>query len=81
MQSHDFQSGQADHPYSDATFGAPTWAPLLPPSIVAVGGADQPVERLLALQSAIAKAVHLVTLVGRLRPRLHLSGLLRIRFR
>jgi len=81
MQSHDFQSGQADRPISGATFGAPTWVPLLPPSIVAVGSADQPIERLLTLQSAIAKAVHMVTLVGRLRPRLHLSGLPRIRFR
>jgi len=81
MQSDDVQSGQADQPYSGATFGAPTWVPLLPPSIVAVGGADQPIERLLTLQSAVAKAVHLVTLVGRLRPRLHPNGLLTVRLR
>jgi len=81
MQSHDFRFGRADQPYSDATFGAPTWVPLLPPSIVAVGSADQPIERLLTLQSAIAKAVDMVTLVGRLRPRLPRRGLLRIRFR
>lgn len=81
MQSGEFHSAQADHSFSVATFGAPTWAPLLPPTIVAVGGADQPVERLLTLQSAIAKAVHMVTLVGRRRPRLHLNGLLTVRLR
>ena len=81
MQSGEFHSPQTDHRFSAATFGAPTWAPLLPPSIVAVGGADQPVERLLTLQSAVAKAVHLVTLAGRFRPRLRLNGLLTVRFR
>ncbi len=79
MQSGEFHSAQADRSFSVATLGAPTWAPLLPPSIVAVGGADQPVERLLTLQAAIAKAVHMVTLVGRLRPRLHLNGLPTVR--
>jgi hypothetical protein len=81
MQSDEFQSTHADHPSAVATFGAPTWPPLLPPSIVAVGGAGQPVERLLTLQSAIAWAVHIVTLVGRFRPRLHLNGLPTVRFR
>ena len=81
MQSGEFHSAHADRPSSVATFGAPTWATLLPPSIVAVCGADQPVERLLTLQSAIARAVHMVTLVGRLRPRLHLNGLRTVRFR
>jgi hypothetical protein len=81
MQSGEFHSAHADHLSAVATFGAPTWAPLLPPSIVAVGGADQPVERLLTLQSAIARAAHIVTLVGRLRPRLHLNGLPTVRFR
>ena len=52
---------------------------LLPASIVAVGGPDQPVERLMTLQSAIARAVHLVTVVSRLRLRLPFYGLLRIR--
>ena len=81
MHSDEFHPNQADQPYSAATFGAPTWAPLLPPSIVAVGSADQPLERLLTLQSVIANAVHKVTLVGRLRPRMHLSGLVMVRFR
>ena len=52
---------------------------LLPASIVAVGVPEQPVERLLTLQSAIARAVHLVTVVPRLRLRLPFNGLLRIR--
>ena len=51
MQSGEFHSAHADRPSSVATFGAPTWATLLPPSIV--------------------------TLVGRLRPSLHLNGLRR----
>ena len=81
MKSGEFHSAHADHLSAVATFGAPPWAPLLPPSIVAVGGADQPVEQLLTLQSAIARAAHIVTLVGRLRPRLHLNGLPTVRFR
>jgi hypothetical protein len=44
-------------------------AALLPVSIVAVGGVE-PVERLMTLQSAIARAVHLATCLGRLRLRL-----------
>jgi hypothetical protein len=52
---------------------------LLPASTVAVGMPKQPVERLLTLQSAIARAVHLVTVVPRLRLRLPFNGLLRIR--
>jgi hypothetical protein len=41
-------------------------AALFPVSIVAGGGVEQPVERLVALQSAIARAVHLVTCLWRL---------------
>jgi hypothetical protein len=52
---------------------------LLPASTVAVGVPEQPVERLLTLQSAIARAVHLVTVVPGLRLRLPFNGLLRIR--
>jgi len=81
MKSDEFHADQADDPYSAATFGTPAWAPLLPASIVALGGGDRPIERLLTLQSVIAKAVHCVTLLGRLRPRLHLSGPLTVRFR
>jgi len=51
-------------------------AALLPASIIAVGGVEQPIERLMVLQSAIAKAAHLATAVGRLRFRLPLNGLL-----
>lgn len=40
-------------------------AALFPVSIIAEGGVEQPVERLVALQSAIARAVHLVTCLWR----------------
>ena len=75
---------QSEKHESDATgmaLGTPAWSPLLPASIVAVGTPDQPLERLLTLQSAIGRAVHLATIVGRLRPKLRLNGLPRLRFR
>ena len=56
-------------------------AALFPASIVAVGGPEQPVERLMTLQSAIARAVHMATAVGRLRFRLPLTGIFRLRLR
>ena len=40
---------------------------------------EEPIERLLTLQSAIARVVHFVAIVGRLRLRLPLYGLLRFR--
>ncbi len=61
--------------------GTPAWILLLPASIVAVGAPEQPLERLLTLQSAIGRAVRLATVVGRLRPKLRLNGLLPLRFR
>jgi hypothetical protein len=75
---------QSDKYESDGTGtapGTPAWIPLLPASIVAVGTPEQPLERLLTLQSAIARAVHLATVVGPLRPKLRLNGLSRLRFR
>jgi hypothetical protein len=59
----------------------PVWSALLPVSVVALGSAEQPVERLLTLQSAIAKGVHLATVVARLRPTLRHAALPRLRFR
>lgn len=81
MRSDDHQAGPADPPKTNAPFGTATWAALLPVSIVAVGSTGQPIERLLTLQSAIAKAVHVATFVGRLRPRLSRPWVLRLRFR
>jgi hypothetical protein len=52
---------------------------MVPASIVAVGIVEQPTEQLLTLQSAIAKAVHVATTLGRLQPRQLLT--LRFRFR
>jgi hypothetical protein len=54
---------------------------LLPASIVAVGGPEQPVERLTTLQSAIAKAVHIASGFGHFRIRLPRGRLLDFRLR
>jgi hypothetical protein len=45
-------------------------AALFPVSIIAGAGVEQPVERLLTLQCAIARAVHLATCLWRLLLRL-----------
>ena len=56
---------------TDGAYQSPTWVVLLPVSVAYTGGGlEQHVERLMTLQSAIAKAVHLATLVARFRPRL-----------
>ena len=55
---------------TDGAYKSPIWVVLLPVSVAYTGGGlEQPVEQLITLQSAIAKAVHLVTLVARFRPR------------
>jgi hypothetical protein len=54
---------------------------LLPASIVAVGGPEQPVERLMTLQSAITGAIHMASGLGRFRIRLPRGRLLRFRLR
>src|SRR5262245_23102239 len=78
MQGNESRPGRSE-PTKMGTFQPPDWVALLPASVVAVGAAEQPVERLLTLQSAIARAVHIVTAVGRLRLRLPLYGVFRIR--
>jgi hypothetical protein len=50
----------------DETCQAADYAGLIPISVVAVGSAEQPVERLVTLQSATAKAVHLLTIAAQL---------------
>jgi len=61
-------AAKREHP-ADNAFRSPTWVVLLPVSVAYTGGApEQPVERLIALQSAIAKVVHLAALVARFRP-------------
>lgn len=54
---------------------------LLPASIVAVGGPEQPVERLMTLQSAIARAVHMASGWSQFRIRLPRGRLLGFRLR
>jgi hypothetical protein len=59
----------------------PSWAALIPASVLATCGATEPVEQLLMLQRAIAKAVQATTTLGRLRLRLPRHFLLTLRFR
>jgi hypothetical protein len=60
----------------DRVYESPTWVVLLPVSVAYTGGLEQPVERLVTLQAAIAKAVHLVTVfVAQLRSRFRPSCL------
>jgi hypothetical protein len=54
---------------------------LHPTAILAVGDTEPPVERLMGLQSAFAKAVHFAVGVGQARPRLPRISLLRYRLR
>ena len=43
------------------------WASLMPTTIVTYGGINQPIERLLTLQSAVARMVHMVSQIAQLR--------------
>ena len=53
---------------TDDAYKNATWVVLLPVSVAYTGGGqEEPFERLMTLQSAIAKAVHLATLVTQLR--------------
>jgi hypothetical protein len=66
---------------SSGAFGAPAFVALLPASVVALGSAKQPVDRLMALQSAVARGVDLVTQAGRLRLSLSAHGWPRLQLR
>jgi hypothetical protein len=67
MRSHEYQSGEADSPKSIKEFSDLASVTLLPVSVVAFGSEAQPVDRLLRLQSAVAKGEHMVAVVARLR--------------
>ena len=54
---------------------------LHPAAIIAVGGTEQPVERLMELQRAFAKLVQFAVAVGQVRSRLRRVSLLRYRLR
>ena len=81
MQSNERESDGSGPQESPMAPDARAWLPLLPISIVAVGGPEQPLEKLLTLQSAIAQAVRFVTVVAHLRPTLRLNRLPHLRFR
>jgi hypothetical protein len=81
MQSRENRSRSINSASSDRGFSPPAWAALLPHSIVALGGGEQPIERLWALQSAVAKGVHLATTVWNLRLRRPFRAVLNVRFR
>jgi hypothetical protein len=77
MQLDEYPSDRTDFPQTERAFCAPAWIALLPVSVVALGSARQPIERLLGLQSAIAKGVYMVTAVRQIRLRLAFHGLLK----
>ena len=57
------------HPKAPDTAPAmPAGMALLPQSVVAFGGPQQSVERLIGLQSAFARGVHLLASIGQLWP-------------
>lgn len=60
------QVNLADEAAKNGGTGAPSLTPfaLMPVSIVALGPFSQPVERLMAVQSAVAKLVDLLTTPG-----------------
>jgi hypothetical protein len=81
MQSYEYQSGVADSPKSIKEFSNLTSVALLPVSVVAFGSEAQPVERLLRLQSAVAKGVHLTAVAGQFFFRLAVRCLPSLGFR
>ena len=62
-------------------FNAPASVTLLPVSVVVFGSGDEPIERLMAMQSAIARGVDLVTRAGRIRLTLSAHGWPRLQLR
>ena len=81
MQANDQGSGAGGAPGFGQARGQPAWAGLVPAAIVAGGSAEQPVERLLSVQSAIARGVHLAMSLGQIRLRLPRHRSLRLRLR
>ena len=54
---------------------------LLPVSIVALGSPEQPIDRLMALQSAVGRGVHFISNTGRIRLSLSADGWPRLQLR
>ena len=70
MQPNQYRPGEGNPGKFTQVLWQPAWTALVPASIVAVGGAEQPVERLLPLQSAIARIAHAAATLGGFRLRL-----------
>ena len=64
MQPYEYQTGVADSSKSTKEFSDLASVALLPVSVIAFGSEAQPIERLLGLQSAVAKGVHLTAIAG-----------------
>ena len=63
--------GTGSHPKAaDTSLGMPASLALLPQSVVAFGGPQQPIDRLIGLQSVMARGVHALASIGQLWPRL-----------
>jgi hypothetical protein len=67
MPSPDSWSAGTDPRALDAKPGLPASIALLPASVAAFGSSEQPVERLIGLQSAIARSVHVLASIGEFR--------------
>ena len=64
MQPYEYQSSVEGSSKSTKEFSDLASVALLPVSVIAFGSEAQPVERLLRLQSAVAKGVHLAAAAG-----------------
>ena len=82
MPANDQGSRAGSSPQFVQFLGRPAWAALVPAAIVAGSGAEQPVDRLLKLQSAIARGAHYLAIsLGQIRLRLPRHRSLRLRLR
>jgi hypothetical protein len=81
MRSDDGRPRDTGSSDSRGGFSAPASVTLLPVSVVVFGSADQPIERLMLLQSAIARGVDLVTRAGSIRLSLSAHGWPRLQLR
>jgi hypothetical protein len=64
MRPYEYKSGVAESSKLTKEFSDLASVALLPVSVIAFGSEAQPVERLLRLQSAVAKGVHIAAVAG-----------------
>ena len=81
MQPCEYQSGVADSSKSAKEFRDLASVALLPVSVVTFGSEPRPVERLLGLQSSVAKGVHMAAIAGQFCFRLTVRWLPSLSFR